>query len=586
MERIVIRHLNGSKANQVEEFPLEDFKELKIGRNPDSGVKYDPSQDDLVSRAHAVIQQDTADTTKFTITDLNSTNGTYVNKRRISGTVRIMPGDVIQLGPGGPEFQFDVEPRPADILGPTRVAEASVVEPPPDTPLPTRDGQVRTPPPHSGSPSGPTYLPVGKGTVERLIAQSKNDVCKYLVNGAAALLGIMVLVMGILLYKDSTTKQAIAKTRMELAETKEHAAKTDQLVAPLKEVMPPAEIAKAYGPATVYIESGWKLISTPTGKQIYHRYVSVKKGQELLPAYLLLDDNVVEPWLISDDENGTNDPIGSMGVGGSGFVVTENGFILTNRHVAAPWETRYWSGGLPPLPGLLFPVGQNGEVRFTEGRRISAETEVKALLNWVPAKSKLLGSKPVSGKLIEGRHDYFDVTFPKNKLRIPARLVRVSDTADVALVKIDVPQSSTKVQMHNNYDSVNAGGAITVLGYPAVSPSILVKVKSQDPMSPQGYWTVVPDPTVTTGGIGRVIRGEATPGGGSTDDYLSSMGDVYQLTINATGPGNSGGPVFDDRGRVIGIFAYIRYDQAGTKISFAIPIKYGMELMGLTTVMR
>lgn len=51
MERIIIRHLNGSKANQIEEFPLDQLHELGIGRNPGFAVKYDPSQDDLDVRS-------------------------------------------------------------------------------------------------------------------------------------------------------------------------------------------------------------------------------------------------------------------------------------------------------------------------------------------------------------------------------------------------------------------------------------------------------------------------------------------------------------------------------------------------------
>jgi len=42
MERIVLKHLSGSKANQVEEFPLSHVKELVLGRDPSSTVKYDP----------------------------------------------------------------------------------------------------------------------------------------------------------------------------------------------------------------------------------------------------------------------------------------------------------------------------------------------------------------------------------------------------------------------------------------------------------------------------------------------------------------------------------------------------------------
>ncbi|HNJ96414.1 MAG TPA: trypsin-like serine protease, partial [Ferruginibacter sp.] len=62
------------------------------------------------------------------------------------------------------------------------------------------------------------------------------------------------------------------------------------------------------------------------------------------------------------------------------------------------------------------------------------------------------------------------------------------------------------------------------------------------------------------------------------------FGDSYQLTINATGAGNSGGPMFDDEGNVIGIYYAGKSDARGTQISFAIPIKYGMELMGIKKV--
>jgi serine protease Do len=48
----------------------------------------------------------------FWIGDLGSRNGTYVNTQRVSGRVKLMPGDIVQLGPGGPEFEFYVDPLP------------------------------------------------------------------------------------------------------------------------------------------------------------------------------------------------------------------------------------------------------------------------------------------------------------------------------------------------------------------------------------------------------------------------------------------------------------------------------------------
>src|SRR5438105_664602 len=129
MERIVLKHLSGSKANQVEEFPLNHVKELVLGRDPSSTVKYDPDRDDLVGRQHARISQDPNDPSQFIISDLNSRNGTFVNRQRIVGTSRVNPGDVVQLGPGGPEFVFDLEPRPQSATKATRVAQTGPMAP-------------------------------------------------------------------------------------------------------------------------------------------------------------------------------------------------------------------------------------------------------------------------------------------------------------------------------------------------------------------------------------------------------------------------------------------------------------------------
>ena len=93
----------------------------------------------------------------------------------------------------------------------------------------------------------------------------------------------------------------------------------------------------------------------------------------------------------------------------------------------------------------------------------------------------LLGARSVGPKRIEGRLDTLDVTFPKNKLRIPAKLVRISNEHDVALIKIDTPQAITKVELEDNYDDVKPGDPITIMGYPGVSPNVYVATKSQDP---------------------------------------------------------------------------------------------------------
>ena len=120
MKHIVLKHISGSKANQVEEFTLPLFSEIILGRDPSATVKYDPSRDDLVGRQHAKITPDPVDSAQFILSDLNSRNGTFVNKQRITGTTKLQLDDVVQLGAGGPELVFDLDPRPENVVAATR----------------------------------------------------------------------------------------------------------------------------------------------------------------------------------------------------------------------------------------------------------------------------------------------------------------------------------------------------------------------------------------------------------------------------------------------------------------------------------
>lgn len=572
MASIIITHLNGSKVNQKEQFPIEEFKEIKMGRETDSEIAYDPEKDDLVSRQHAKISTDIENPDQLLIKDLDSSNGTFVNKVKVHGSARINHGDIVQLGKNGPEFKFEIDPPPPDMVKSTRLAEI-----PKDIMPKTREAAIPTSySTHGleknktvGSPAaGPGAKPsIGKQTVERMISSNKRESKKFLINTLAAILGIIVLVAAIFIYKNAQDRK---DTEQQMTEIKTQVEKTDSKVQSMGETKSARQIADAYSAATVFIEVSWKLIDTVSGKQLYHRNV---KG---IPAYLQLPNGTVEPWIVNDDENATNTAIGGIHTG-SGFVVAENGFIITNRHVAATWLTR----NLRPLPGVLFVLNQDGTT--TLAGEIKSYT--RSLINWVPARSALLGGRNVGPKRIEGRLDTMDVTFPKNKLRIPAKLVRISNEHDVALIKIDTPQAIKKVELDDTYNEVKPGDPITIMGYPAVSPSVYVATKSQDPFNPVQDLVAVPDPTVTPGIIGKVIRGIAQPIGGEVGDYYSES-DSYQLTATATGGGNSGGPVFNEYGRVIGIFYSSRQKQADARITFAVPIKFAMDLMRVSPVLK
>ncbi|ATO16721.1 FHA domain-containing protein [Micromonospora sp. WMMA2032] len=63
-----------------------------IGRAPSADIVL---ADPHLSRRHATVQ---ATTDGVLLTDLGSTNGTWLNDRRISGSVPLADGDVVRLG--------------------------------------------------------------------------------------------------------------------------------------------------------------------------------------------------------------------------------------------------------------------------------------------------------------------------------------------------------------------------------------------------------------------------------------------------------------------------------------------------------
>jgi len=545
MQKIILNHQLGSKANQTEIIAVSDT-EINFGRDDTCQVIFDSEQDDLVSRIHCKI--DVKDGKQFLLTDLGSRNGTFVNNSKISSITELSVGDKVQLGKGGPQFIFDLDPKPL------KLKETRLVE-------------------NNAPATRVIHAAPSKDTVEAMITASESATRKKVINIGAGVLGVLSI-LAYFGYQNSIETQPVPQL----------VAQSEPLPPPQNKensVLSATDIFKQYGNSSVLIEASWKLIHTATGKQVFQRNeYFVKQGKCITPKmpWYIQHNGVVEPFLDIDASNGI--AIGSSHRG-SGFVAHENGFILTNRHVAANWHAQSRNF---QLPGILVDCNDAAcskpEYKVLDEKSNSAY--LASLNQWIPSKTKMLGQKPLYGKIVEGRNDYLEVTFPNTGLRIPAHLVRVSDVADVAMIKIDLPQTLQPVQL-NTDAAVSPGDSITVMGYPGISPEIVAKMKAQDPGG-AGELRSVPALTVTTGNIGKVLSAADKADSSSVRELFSSMGNVYQLTVNATGSGNSGGPVFNDKGQVIGLFTYGLSDQSGIQISFAVPIKYGRELMDITAI--
>lgn len=117
--RLVI--LTGTLAGQVRALgPTR----LMLGRDASSDIRFDPDRDTDVSARHAeLIFSDGI----ASVRDANSTNGVYVNGRRIRTTQTLADGDVLRLGADGPEMRYELRAAESSANGSTTDQLASAV---------------------------------------------------------------------------------------------------------------------------------------------------------------------------------------------------------------------------------------------------------------------------------------------------------------------------------------------------------------------------------------------------------------------------------------------------------------------------
>ncbi len=543
VECFVIKHITGSKANQHETFEFDKYEELTFGRETSNDVQFDPEKDSMISRSHCKISKGEKPL-EFFIEDLGSLNGLYVNDEKVDERKKISPGDKIKLGLKGPEFEFDLDPRPAGAAA-TRLMDA--VSSKETVEMDTTDEKDERPKKET----------IGKQTFERAISSERKRSARTF---SAVGVGIVIVLAAL----GFTFKDQLFTTKTEVIERETQTVTID-------ESFNGEQIARENTNSVVFIEVGYKLIHTPTGDDVYHEYMEVQDSttgkSRLVALYYENQMGEVEPVLGLSRDVATGSPIAMSGATGTGFVVDDTGFILTNRHVVANWHTSY-----------TFPQdAYNGKmIRYINNEWVLAEDVQYPPSNWVPANSEMLGRRPVSGKVLEGQNVYLDVTFANNDLRTPAEVVRVSNTHDVAMIKISLPGGMEYVTMKDASNEIAPGQRMLIMGYPGLAPDVVVGRASADAFNRSTQIFTVPSPTSTEGTIGRVISANASTQDDFIEGYFSTIGDYYQISGSSPGAGNSGGPVFNKDGHVIGIYTA---SMNSNTMSFAVPIKYGMDLM-------
>lgn len=319
-------------------------------------------------------------------------------------------------------------------------------------------------------------------------------------------------------------------------------------------------ILNQYEKSAVRIKRHWKLINNNTGRQVYFLYVSVKslkqKGiptkskAESVPVYVENDLGSYEPVLV-EDKGQFNIPV-EESVSAGGFVVTTDGFIMTSRWVAAPWDSvmRYDGTSIP-----------SGIIMSADLKRIS-KIDIPPPVDWIPSRTKSqsgmigkLGLKANFKNENIGKKMEFSVLFNGKDNPMTANLVATSNKQDVGLIKVDAAKELKALELYDNYDFLQKGSTDNFIVFSEKNGlTIMKKSVSTTHSDEMGDTIQLPDNFGTEEKVGEASRA-----------FLATFGNS-----------SSGNPVFDSKGRVIGI--YLSYS-ANNQTHYVVPIRFGKELL-------
>jgi serine protease Do len=271
-----------------------------------------------------------------------------------------------------------------------------------------------------------------------------------------------------------------------------------------------ARAIAAATPSVMFLQGSYAFKETSTGR--FLRYVAGPDGQPIM-------DVRGNPRLTLEDEG----VIAEKRYTGTGFVLAKGGKIVTNRHVALPWES----------DANLSAFGGRG-----------LQPEFTRFIAYMPGKVEAL----------------------------PVELIRASDDADVAVLAF-TGASPEVPGLELSSIKLASGDNVIVMGYPTGLRAMLAQagkafvMKIRD-AGETNFWKVAE----------RLSES-------SFVQPLASQGIVAKITAATivydadTTKGGSGGPVMDSNGLVVGVNAAILPEYGGSNIG--VPLEKLQQLLEL-----
>lgn len=532
--KFVLVYLSGSRRGQTQEFTVD---RVRIGTDPTNDLVFDPLRDSAVSQFHAEI---TVENCEVVLRHKGSHSSTFVNHQCVTEII-LQDNDLLRFGISGPQVRIRIRPEAYANCKPIW-----------DIFCDCRDIASNA---QRGWVIGAALF--FRHLLSDLVFHATIPV--RLLAGALVLLPF-ALVFGLFSYQYAVQQAAerqihslleqietsrVSQRELEkrvqeerqratalldehkhqtetltaLMQRKEQEKGTEAEVGALKQRLRAVErdhlaaeqIIRTYGGSVAFIQGRFGFVERASGRPL--RYQGVYPNGE--------------PFRDADGYPlftfGGETPPMTVSFTGTGFLVHTSGVLMTNRHLARPWEID---------PGTQQFIGPDLEPRLIGFR---------AFFPGVPAP--------------------FDLT-----------VVSVSGKADVSLLRFD--PGGLKIpalRLASHATGVTVGESILVLGYPTGFDALLARADpnvSSDIMQRAGTDA---DRLAQDLAEHKLIRPLATQG---------HVGDLLpdRLLYDAqTTQGGSGGPVLNLHGEVIAINSMILRRFGGANIG--VPVQFGIELL-------
>ena len=476
----VILHLTGPHRGSRQH--LTDVQAL-IGTARDAVVHFPAGADPAVAGRHAVLVRGEEG---WSVLEVEGQ--VYLNSADVpglQGRETLVPGDILEIGTGGPVIRFVMEARNPPPYKSLKEAWRDCA----DCARHGRGGRVRR-------------LALFFGSLPREMLTRTSPRTRVVVGGALAVLlvtGGALLAYGLRLERRIDAEEArsarVAEALASLAILAEGDPEARALVAELQDALTGRiealeqlsdagrRVVMAASSSVIFVQGGYQLVESESG----------------LPLRVLLGPSGaprVGPGGIPLTTTEGDGPVFEVQFTGSAWLASDDGLLVTNRHVAIPWSEN-------EQIGPIFERGFEPRLR---------------LLGYLPDRAE------------------------------PVELEFVAASREVDLAVVRSPEMAGREPLRLADENPGPGQAILVLGYPAGIDALLARsgavfVDSLMQRRPD-FWSVVKElseagfirPLATRGIVGQVTPSTVaydaeTTRGGSGGPVLSLDGEVVAVTF-------------------------------------------------------